>query len=279
VTQATASDYEKIVAGAQEAFLKWRMTPAPERGQVVREIGEALRKQKPALGKLVSMEMGKILSEGLGEVQEMIDIADFAVGLSRQLYGLTMPSERPYHRMYEQWHPLGPVGVITAFNFPTAVWSWNAFIAAVCGDVLIWKPSSKTPLTALAVMNIIETVLDKHQLKGVFNLVIGSGKEVGETLINDRRLPLISATGSCRMGRRVGQAVAARLGRSLLELGGNNAVVVTEDANLDLALNAVLFGAVGTAGQRCTSTRRLIVHRSVKDRFLEALVKAYAKES
>jgi aldehyde dehydrogenase (NAD+) len=277
VTQATAPDCEKIVAGAQKAFLKWRMTPAPERGQVVREIGEALREHKPALGKLVSMEMGKILSEGLGEVQEMIDIADFAVGLSRQLYGLTMPSERPYHRMYEQWHPLGPVGVITAFNFPTAVWSWNAFIAAVCGDVLIWKPSSKTPLTALAVMNIMESVLAKHQLKGVFNLVIGSGKEVGETLINDRRLPLISATGSCRMGRRVGQAVAARLGRSLLELGGNNAVVVTEDANLDLALNAVLFGAVGTAGQRCTSTRRLIVHRSVKDRFLEALVKAYAK--
>lgn len=244
---------------------------------MIRQIADALRAKKKALGSLVSLEMGKIQAEGEGEVQEMIDIADFAVGLSRQLYGLTMASERPRHRMYEQWHPLGPVGVITAFNFPVAVWSWNAFIAAVCGDVIIWKPSSKVPLCGVAVQNIIDHILDEHGLAGVFNLVIGSGAEVGERLINDRRVPLISATGSCAMGRKVGQAVAARLGRSVLELGGNNAIIIAEDADLDLALRAVLFGAVGTAGQRCTSTRRIIIHGSIKDRFLASLAKAYGQ--
>ena len=240
IKQATADDYEKVMQKAGEAFLKWRMMPPPERGAVVRRMADALRANKKALGSLVSLEMGKIQAEGEGEVQEMIDIADFAVGLSRQLYGLTMASERPRHRMYEQWHPLGRVGVITAFNFPVAVWSWNAFIAAACGDVMIWKPSSKTPLCAIAVQNIIDPILEELDLAGVFNLVIGSGREVGERMINDRRLPLISATGSCAMGRKVGQAVAARLGRSLLELGGNNAIVITEKADLDLAVRAVL---------------------------------------
>jgi len=277
IRQASGEDYQQVMARAGEAFEKWRMTPAPVRGQVVREIGQALRDHKEALGALVSLEMGKILPEGEGEVQEMIDVADYAVGLSRQLYGLTMASERPFHRLYEQWHPLGPIGVITAFNFPVAVWSWNAFIAAVCGDVVVWKPSSKTPLCALAVMNLIAPVVESHGLQGVFNLVIGSGREVGQTMIEDRRLPLISATGSCEMGRRVGRAVAARLGRSLLELGGNNAVVVARDADLDLAVRAVLFGAVGTAGQRCTSTRRLIIHTSVKEPFLAKLKKAYGQ--
>lgn len=277
VREASTKDYETIAEAASQAFLKWRMTPAPLRGQVVREIGETLRKHKSELGALVSLEMGKIKSEGQGEVQEMIDIADFAVGLSRQLYGLTMHSERPHHRLYEQWHPLGLVGVVTAFNFPVAVWSWNALIAAVCGDVIIWKPSSKTPLTALAVMNLIAPVVDEYGLQGVFNVVIGRGSEIGERLINDRRLPLISATGSCLMGRRIGQVVASRLGRSLLELGGNNAVIVAEDANQEMALRAVLFGAVGTAGQRCTSTRRLIIHHSIKEEFLGKLVKAYGQ--
>jgi len=275
VNEASAKDYETVMEGAQQAFRKWRMTPAPLRGQVVREIGETLRKHKNELGALVSLEMGKIKSEGQGEVQEMIDIADFAVGLSRQLYGLTMHSERPHHRLYEQWHPLGLVGVVTAFNFPVAVWSWNALIAAVCGDVVIWKPSSKTPLTALAVMNLIAPVVDEYDLQGVFSVLIGRGSEIGERLINDRRLPLISATGSCLMGRRIGQAVAGRLGRSLLELGGNNAVLVTEDADQEMAVRAVLFGAVGTAGQRCTSTRRLIIHHSIKEEFLRKLVNAY----
>lgn len=275
VSQASAEDYETVIETAQQAFLKWRMTPAPMRGQVVREIGEALRRHKNELGALVSLEMGKIKSEGQGEVQEMIDIADFAVGLSRQLYGLAMHSERPHHRLYEQWHPLGLVGIVTAFNFPVAVWSWNALIAAACGDVVIWKPSSKTPLTALAVMNLIAPVVDKYDLQGVFNVLIGRGSEIGERLINDRRLPLISATGSCLMGRRIGQAVAGRLGRSLLELGGNNAVIVTEVADQEMAVRAVLFGAVGTAGQRCTSTRRLIVHHAIKDEFLRKLVSAY----
>ena len=277
VVQARSGDYEAVVKKAQEAFVKWRMTPAPARGAVIRRIADALRAKKTALGRLVSLEMGKIQAEGEGEVQEMIDIADFAVGLSRQLYGLTMASERPRHRMYEQWHPLGPVGVITAFNFPVAVWAWNAFIAAVCGDVIIWKPSSKAPLCGVAVQNIIDPILDDQGLSGVFNLVIGSGRDVGELLINDRRAPLISATGSCAMGRKVGKAVAARLGRSVLELGGNNAIIITEDADLDLALRAVVFGAVGTAGQRCTSTRRIIVHNSIKERFLTALANAYGQ--
>ncbi len=277
IIQAGSRDYETVIAKARKSFAKWRMTPAPSRGAVIREIAAALRANKQALGRMVSLEMGKIQAEGEGEVQEMIDIADFAVGLSRQLYGLTMASERPRHRMYEQWHPLGPVGIITAFNFPVAVWSWNAFIAAVCGDVVIWKPSSKSALCALAVQNIIEPILDAHDLAGVFNLVIGTGREVGDLLVNDRRVPLISATGSCVMGRKVGQAVAARLGRSILELGGNNAIIIADDADVDLALRAVVFGAVGTAGQRCTSTRRIIVHRSIKERFLNALANAYAQ--
>lgn len=277
IQQATDDDYEAVVATAREAFEKWRCMPAPQRGEVVRQIGLRLREHKQALGALITLEAGKITAEGEGEVQEMIDIADFAVGLSRQLYGLTMHSERPRHRMYEQWHPLGAVGVITAFNFPAAVWSWNALIAAVCGDVVIWKPSSKTALTAIAIHNIIAPVLDQHGLRGVFNLVIGSGAQVGEAMINDPRLPLISATGSTRMGRHVGTTVAKRLGRSLLELGGNNAIIVCEDADLDLALRATVFGAVGTAGQRCTSTRRIIVHAAIRERFVQALLRAYAQ--
>ena len=277
IQQATADDYDAVMAAAREAFEKWRSVPAPQRGEVVRQIGLRLRETKDALGALITLEAGKIGAEGQGEVQEMIDIADFAVGLSRQLYGLTMHSERPRHRMYEQWHPLGPVGVITAFNFPAAVWSWNALIAAVCGDVVIWKPSSKTALTAIAIHHIMAPVLAEHGLQGVFNLVIGSGAQVGEVMLNDPRLPLISATGSTRMGRHVGTTVARRLGRSLLELGGNNAIIVCEDADLDLALRATVFGAVGTAGQRCTSTRRIIVHAAIRERFIKALMRAYAQ--
>ncbi|MDX1388705.1 MAG: aldehyde dehydrogenase family protein [Acidobacteriota bacterium] len=276
VRQATADDYETVMKTAIGAFESWRMTPAPVRGEVVRQLGEELRANKDALGRLVSLEAGKILSEGLGEVQEMIDICDFAVGLSRQLYGLTMHSERPNHRMYEQWHPLGPIGIVTAFNFPVAVWSWNAAIAAVCGDTMVWKPSSKTPLTAVAVQNICNRVMERNGIRGVFNLVIGRGSEVGERMINDPRLPLISATGSCRMGRRIGEVVAKRLGSTILELGGNNAVIVMDDADLDLALRAVLFGAVGTAGQRCTSTRRLILHEKIAAELTSRLAKAYA---
>ncbi len=275
VIQATEAEYEQVIEKATEAFKTWRMMPAPKRGEIVREIGNALREHKEDLGKLVTLEMGKILTEGLGEVQEMIDIADFATGLSRQLYGLSMHSERPKHRMYEQWHPLGIVGVITSYNFPTAVWSWNTLIAGVCGDVNLWKPSSKTPLTAIATQNIIAPVLDKHDIDGVFNLVIGRGREIGDRLVNDKRIPLVSATGSTAMGRKIGVAVAERLGRSLLELGGNNAIIIAEDANLDMALSATLFGAVGTAGQRCTTTRRIIIHKSIKDKFVEKLIGAY----
>jgi aldehyde dehydrogenase (NAD+) len=277
VRQAEISDYEAVIDQSQGAFQRWRLMPAPQRGEIVREMGNALRTNKEALGALVTLEAGKIKAEGQGEVQEMIDMADFAVGLSRQLYGKTMQSERPEHRMYEQWHPLGAVGIVTAFNFPVAVWAWNAFLAAVCGNVVVWKPSSKTPLTAIAVQNLIAPILDRHELSGVFNLVIGPGATVGEKMINDPRLPLISATGSCRMGRKVGTAVANRYGRSILELGGNNAVVVCEDANLDLALRATVFGAVGTAGQRCTSTRRLLVQRGIYDAFVEKLVNAYGQ--
>jgi aldehyde dehydrogenase (NAD+) len=277
VKQARREDYEAVMTGAQTAFPRWRRMPAPQRGEIVREIGEALRAHKEALGALVTLEAGKIVAEGQGEVQEMIDMADFAVGLSRQLYGKTMQSERPEHRMYEQWHPLGAVGVVTAFNFPVAVWAWNAFIAAVCGDLVVWKPSSKTPLTAIAVQNLIAPILDRHELSGVFNLVIGKGSQVGEKMIGDPRLPLISATGSCRMGRQVGVAVANRYGRSILELGGNNAVVVCDDANQELALRATLFGAVGTAGQRCTSTRRLLLQRTIFDQFVEKLTRAYGQ--
>jgi aldehyde dehydrogenase (NAD+) len=277
VVTASVEDYEKVVAAAEEAFREWRMVPAPKRGEYVRLIGNALRDHKEALGALVALEMGKIAAEGEGEVQEMIDIADFAVGLSRQLYGLTMASERPRHRMYEQWHPLGPIGIISAFNFPVAVWSWNAFIAAVCGDSTIWKPSSQTPLTAIAVTRICHDVMAGTGFEGVFNLVVGPGRSVGEALINDRRIPLISATGSCNMGEKVGTAVAKRLGRSLLELGGNNAVIVTDDADLDLVTRAVLFGAVGTAGQRCTTIRRMIVEQGIKDAAVERLVDAYGQ--
>jgi aldehyde dehydrogenase (NAD+) len=277
VRQATADDYETVASEARKAFETWRMTPAPVRGEMVRQLGEELRQRKDDLGRLVSLEAGKIISEGLGEVQEMIDICDFAVGLSRQLYGLTMHSERPLHRMYEQWHPLGPIGIITAFNFPVAVWAWNTALAAVCGDPVIWKPSSKTPLTAVAVQNIANTVMARHGLSGVFTLVIGRGADVGETLLADRRVPLISATGSCRMGRRIAHVVGERLGRTLLELGGNNAIIVLDDANLDLALRAVLFGAVGTAGQRCTSTRRLILQKGIAGPFVERLRNAYAQ--
>ena len=262
---------------AQKAFEKWRMVPAPKRGQIVREIGEILRQYKEPLGKLVTLEMGKIKAEGMGEVQEMIDIADFAVGQSRMMYGFTMHSERPKHRMYDQYHPYGIVGVITAFNFPVAVWAWNTLIAAVCGDVNVWKPSSKTPLTAIAVQNIIAPIIDKYDLKGVFNLVIGKGSEVGELMINDKRVPLISMTGSTVMGKRIGEAVGRRLGRTILELGGNNAIIVAEDADLDMTVRATLFGAVGTAGQRCTSTRRIIIQKSVKEKFVNNLVKAYSQ--
>ncbi len=277
VRQAGPGDYHEVVEAARKTFREWRMVPAPQRGEYVRRIGEALRDLKQPLGALVALENGKIVAEGAGEVQEMIDIADFAVGLSRQLYGLTIASERPRHRMFEQWHPLGPVGVITAFNFPVAVWSWNAFIAAVCGDTLVWKPSSEVPLCAIAVQNICHQVMEGSGFEGVFNLVVGRGSEVGELLINDRRLPLVSATGSCGMGERVGRAVAERLGRSILELGGNNAVIVLDDADLGLALPAVLFAAVGTAGQRCTTLRRLIVQRDIAEELTGRLIDAYAQ--
>ncbi len=275
VLQASDENYETVVGAAQERFNSWRMLPAPQRGEIVRQLGEELRKYKRPLGKLISFEMGKILSEGEGEVQEAIDIADFAVGLSRQLYGLSMHSERARHRMYEQWHPLGVIGIVTAFNFPVAVWAWNAMIAAVCGDTMIWKPSSKTPLCAIAIQHICDRVMKKNEVRGVFNLCVGRGSAVGEKLINDPRIPLISATGSCRMGRRIGEAVGKRLGRSLLELGGNNAIIVTNDADPDLALRAIAFGAVGTAGQRCTSTRRVFLQRGIAEEFTKRLVKAY----
>ncbi len=275
VRVATATQYEEVLEHSLDVFERWRMFPAPKRGQIVRAIGEELRKHKEDLGALVTFETGKIWAEGKGEVQEMIDIADFAVGLSRQLYGLTTHSERSLHRMYEQWHPLGIVGVISAFNFPVAVWSWNALVAAVCGDCVVWKPSPKTPLTAIAVQNICQRVLKQEGWEGVFSLVIGSDEEIGERLIGDRRVPLISATGSTRMGRRVAEVVGKRLGRTLLELGGNNAVIVMNDANLDLALRGVLFGAVGTAGQRCTTIRRLFLQRGIANQFKEKLLGAY----
>jgi len=275
VRMAAADDYEAVMRRAIDVFPAWRDCPAPKRGLIVRELGDELRRVKDDLGALVSLEMGKILAEGRGEVQEMIDMADFAVGLSRQLYGLTMASERAAHRMYEQWHPLGVVGVITAFNFPVAVWAWNALIAAVCGDCVLWKPSSETPLTAIAVQHVCNRVLERHGWQGVFNLVIGRGSVIGERLLADPRIPLVSATGSCQMGYRVAEVVGKRLGRTILELGGNNGVIVMEDANLDLALRAVLFGAVGTAGQRCTTIRRLFLHKPIAPRMTEALIAAY----
>jgi aldehyde dehydrogenase (NAD+) len=275
VLMASREDYEQVVDKAQAAFKKWRLIPPPQRGEIVRQIGLALRQHKKDLGLLVTLEVGKIRSEGEGEVQEMIDMCDFSTGLSRQLYGLTIASERSQHRMFEQWHPLGIAGIITAFNFPVAVWAWNATVAAVCGDTTIWKPSQIAPLTAIAVQNIVNRVAAEHDLAGVFNLCIGEGATVGQWMAEDRRLPLISATGSCAMGRKVSQTVAARLGRTLLELGGNNGVIIAESANLDLALRAVLFAAVGTAGQRCTTLRRLILHESIAEPFTQRLVQAY----
>jgi aldehyde dehydrogenase (NAD+) len=275
VTLASADDYETTIRLASETFERWRLFPAPKRGEIVRELGDALRRNKDELGRLVTLETGKILAEGLGEVQEMIDIADFAVGLSRQLYGLSMHSERAGHRMFEQWQPLGVVGVISAFNFPVAVWSWNALIALVCGDTVIWKPSLKTPLCAVAVQKICDEVMDRHGWKGVLNLVIGTDDEIGRCLVRDPRLPLISATGSTRMGRAIAPLVAARMGRTLLELGGNNGVIVMDDADPDLVVRAVLFGAVGTCGQRCTSIRRLFLQKRIAPKVTEELIAAY----
>lgn len=277
VRYTTQDEYERVITQSQESFKTWKKLPAPKRGEIVRQYGNLLREYKEPLGKLVSYEMGKSYQEGLGEVQEMIDICDFAVGLSRQLYGLTMHSERPDHRMYEQWHPLGVIGIISAFNFPVAVWSWNSMLAAVCGNVCVWKPSEKTPLSAIACQKLMAQVLKNNNLpEGIFSLINGDFK-VGEWLTKDTRVPLISATGSTRMGKIVGGEVGARLGKSLLELGGNNAIILSEYANLDLAIRAVLFGAVGTAGQRCTTTRRLIMHSSVYDTFKATLVKAYGQ--
>lgn len=277
VGSVNRAEYDAVVAQAQQAFLQWRQWPAPKRGEVVRQVGEALRKYKDPLGRLVSYEMGKSLQEGLGEVQEMIDICDFAVGLSRQLHGLTMHSERPNHRMYEQYHPLGVVGVISAFNFPVAVWSWNAMLAWVCGDTCVWKPSEKAPLSGVACQNIIREVFEKNAVPEGVSCLVQGGREVGEWLSHDQRIPLVSATGSTRMGKAVGAAVGARLGRALLELGGNNAIIVTENADINMTVIGAVFGAVGTCGQRCTSTRRLIIHQSKYDEVKERLKKAYTQ--
>jgi aldehyde dehydrogenase (NAD+) len=279
VIQATPGAYDLVVRNAQNAFMEWRLRPAPKRGDLIRDLGNALRACKEPLGDLVSLEMGKIRAEGHGEVQEMIDICDFAVGLSRQLYGLTMHSERPGHRMYEQWHPLGPIGVITAFNFPVAVWSWNAALAAVCGDTVVWKPSLLAPLCAIAVQHIANRVMADHHALGVFNLVIGPNDAIGDAMLNDPRLLLASFTGSTEVGRHVAQTVGKRLGKALLELGGNNAIIVHADADLDLATRAIVFGAVGTAGQRCTTTRRIIVHKAVAGELVQRLKSAYAQVS
>src|SRR5210317_936150 len=275
VRSTTAAEYEKLITAARESFAEWRKVPAPVRGDAVRRIGNALRDHKDALGSLVTLEMGKIKAEGDGEVQEMIDIADFAVGQSRMLYGNTMHSERPGHRMYEQWHPLGVVGIISAFNFPVAVWSWNAFIAAVCGDISVWKPSPKTPLTAIAVQKICNEALVPLDLPPIFNLFIESDVALAERFVDDPRVDLVSFTGSCAIGRQVGHRVAGRMGRSLLELGGNNAIIVDENANLDLAIPAIVFGAVGTAGQRCTTTRRVLVHEEIFEAVTLRLSHAY----
>lgn len=277
VNAGTKEDFEKVVKTAQNASLEWRKMPAPQRGEIVRQMGDAFRENKDALGRLVSYEMGKSLQEGWGEVQEIIDICDFAVGLSRQLYGLTMHSERPNHRMYEQWHPLGVVGVISAFNFPVAVWSWNTMIAWVCGNTCVWKPSEKTPLTAVACQHIIQKVLKNNNVPEGVSCLISGGREVGEWLASDSRIALVSATGSTRMGKAVATTVAGRLGKTLLELGGNNAIIVTENADLKVATPGIVFGAVGTAGQRCTSTRRLIIHESRYEELLNILKKAYGQ--
>tara|TARA_S200000501_G_scaffold312390_1_gene303437 strand:+ start:934 stop:2454 length:1521 start_codon:yes stop_codon:yes gene_type:complete len=275
IKMCSEADYERVIIESQIAFESWRIVPAPIRGQLILEMANELRDKKDLLGSLVSLEMGKIKAEGDGEVQEMIDIADFAVGLSRQLYGLTMHSERPLHRMYEQWHPLGIVGVISAFNFPVAVWSWNAFIAAVCGNVTLWKPSSKTPLCAVAIQELCNNVLKREGYPGIFNMIIGRGSTIGEMLVNDKRVPLISATGSTKMGKRIGGVVGERLGKAILELGGNNAIIIDDTANLELAIPGIVFGAVGTAGQRCTSTRRIFVRKDMKDLLVDKLISAY----
>jgi aldehyde dehydrogenase (NAD+) len=276
VSNATAKDYEEVIRTAEKAFSSWKSVPAPLRGEVVRQIGLALRESKEDLGFLVTLEMGKIYQEGLGEVQEMIDICDFAVGQSRQLYGFTMQSERPQHRMYDQYHPLGIVGLVTAFNFPVAVWAWNAMIAAIAGDVVVWKPSSKTPLTAIAIQNIISKVLKENNVpEGVFNLVVAKSSVMGDNFAADRRIPLFSVTGSTRVGKHISGIVGERLGKAIMELGGNNALIVSENADLDLAIPAIVFGAVGTAGQRCTSTRRVIIHKKVYEEVKARLVKAY----
>jgi aldehyde dehydrogenase (NAD+) len=277
VRSATAADYERVIVSARRAFDQWRMVPAPKRGEAVRLVAEELRASKSALGSLVTMETGKIKPEGDGEVQEMIDIADFALGQSRMLYGSTMHSERPMHRMYEQWHPLGLVGIISAFNFPVAVWSWNAFLAAVCGDVSIWKPSPKAPLSAIAVQNLANRALQRRGYPPIFQVLVSAGTELAEKLVDDRRIDLLSFTGSTAVGRKVGERVAARLGKSLLELGGNNAIIVDEFANLGLAVPSIVFGAVGTAGQRCTSTRRVFVHQSRARELEERLLRAYSQ--
>ena len=277
VGSCSQEDYETVIAKAQEAFVEWRTWPSPKRGEIVRQIGDALREKKEPLGKLVSYEMGKSLQEGLGEVQEMIDICDFAVGLSRQLYGLTMHSERPLHRMYEQYHPLGIVGIISAFNFPVAVWSWNTMLAWVCGDVCVWKPSEKAPLSGVACQNIIKEVFEKNEVPEGVSCLVQGNYTVGEMMTNDKRVPLVSATGSIRMGKKVAATVGARLGKTLLELGGNNAVIITENADLNISIIGALFGAVGTCGQRCTSTRRLIIHESVYDEVKASLTKAYGQ--
>ena len=276
VYETDEKSYEKLIDTSKDAFKKWRKVPAPKRGEIVRQIGNELRLNKDSLGKLVSYEMGKSLQEGLGEVQEMIDICDFAVGLSRQLYGLTMHSERENHRMYEQWHPLGIVGIISAFNFPVAVWSWNAMIALVCGNVCVWKPSEKTPLSAIATHKIINKILSENKLEGVLSLVTDcKSKILGKKIASDSRVSLVSATGSTKMGKSVAQVVGSRLGKSLLELGGNNAIIISQHANIDIAIRASVFGAIGTAGQRCTTTRRLIIHESIYESFTKKLVKAY----
>jgi len=279
VVCGSADNYEAMIEKASVAFKEWRTWPAPKRGEIVRQVGDALRAKKEPLGKLVSYEMGKSLQEGLGEVQEMIDICDFAVGLSRQLYGLTMHSERPLHRMYEQWHPMGVVGIISAFNFPVAVWCWNTALAWVCGNVCVWKPSEKTPLCGIACQNIIAEVFAKNNVPEGVSCLVQGDREVGELISNDTRIPLVSATGSTRMGKALSAAVAARLGKSILELGGNNAIIISQHADLDMSLIGAVFGAVGTAGQRCTSTRRLIIHESVYDAFKEKIVNAYKQLS
>ncbi|MCH2179189.1 MAG: aldehyde dehydrogenase family protein [Mariniblastus sp.] len=275
VEMVSAANYDTIIDQSAEAFKSWRSIPSPVRGQVVRDLGNRLRELREPLGELVTLEMGKIKAEGIGEVQEMIDVCDFAVGLSRQLCGSTMHSERPGHRMYEQWHPLGPIGIISAFNFPVAVWSWNAALAAVCGNTMTWKPSPQTPLTGVAVQHICNEIMADHKVLGVFNLAIGSNDLIASRMVSDRRLPLISFTGSCTVGKQVAQIVAGRMGKSLLELGGNNAIIVEPDANLELAVRGILFGAVGTAGQRCTSTRRVFVHESIAEKLIDALTTAY----